>query len=214
MKTLERFFIYIATDTQSNPESESFPSTSKQKDFGLQLVDELKSLGVENARMDEYGYVMASIPANTAKKIPTVGFIAHMDTAPDLEGKCTNPQIFEKYDGSSIKLDKEGKFTLSPDDFPEMLQYKGQTLICTQGDTLLGADDKAGIAEILSAIEWLQEHPEVKHGNIRVGFNPDEEIGLGAHHFDVEKFGCDWAYTMDGGAEGELEFENFNAASA
>ena len=212
MNTLERFFKYIATDTQSNPESESFPSTSKQKDFGLQLVDELKSLGVENARMDEYGYVMASIPANTAKKIPTVGFIAHMDTAPDLEGKCTNPQIFEKYDGSAIQLDKEGKFTLSPDDFPEMLQYKGQTLICTQGDTLLGADDKAGITEIMNAVEHIMQHPEMEHGKIAIGFTPDEEIGCGVDHFDVAKFGADYAYTMDGGQIGELEYENFNAA--
>lgn len=212
MTTLERFFKYIAIDTQSDPESSTFPSTDKQKGFGKLLVEELKSLGVSNASMDEFGYVMASIPANTTKNIPSVGFIAHMDTAPDLNGKCVSPQVFENYDGSSIRLDDEGKFILSPEDFPEMLQYKGKTLICTKGDTLLGADDKAGITEIMNAVEYIMQHPEFEHGKIAIGFTPDEEIGCGVDHFDVKRFGADYAYTMDGGQIGELEYENFNAA--
>ena len=212
MDIKERFFRYIASDTQSDPESTSFPSTSKQKDFSITLVEELKSLGVENAFMDKFGYVMASIPANTAKQLPTVGFIAHVDTAPDICGKCTQPQVFEHYDGKDISLDAEGKFILSPKDFPEMLQYIGQTLVCTRGDTLLGADDKAGVTEIMCAVEYLMQHPEIEHGKIAIGFTPDEEIGCGVDHFDVKKFGADYAYTMDGGQIGELEYENFNAA--
>ncbi|MBO4281910.1 MAG: peptidase T [Bacteroidales bacterium] len=214
MKLKERFFKYIAVDTQSAPESATFPSTAKQKDFARTLVEELHALGVTNAAMDEYGYVMASIPANTKKTLPTIGFIAHMDTAPDLDGRCTRPQVVENYQGQTIPLDAEGKFKLSPEEFPEMLQYKGQTLICTSGDTLLGADDKAGITEIMCAVEHLLQHPEVEHGPIAIGFTPDEEIGCGVDHFDVEKFGADYAYTMDGGQIGELEYENFNAAGA
>ncbi len=214
MNIKERFFKYIAVDTQSDPESNTFPSTSKQKDFAVTLVEELKSLGLADAHMDEYGYVMASIPSNIPQKVPVVGFIAHMDTAPDIYGKCTDPQVFEHYDGKAISLDKEGKYILSPNDFPEMLQYKGQTLICTKGDTLLGADDKAGITEIMCAVEYLMQHPEIKHGKIAIGFTPDEEIGCGVDHFDVKAFGADFAYTMDGGQIGELEYENFNAAGA
>ena len=214
MDLKERFFKYIATDTQSDPDSTSFPSTSKQKDFALTLVSELKSLGVENAAMDEYGYVMASIPSNSSKNLPAIGFIAHMDTAPDLGGKCVNPQVINNYQGQTIPLDAEGKFRLSPEEFPEMLLYKGQTIICTSGDTLLGADDKAGITEIMCAVEHLLAHPEIEHGKILIGFTLDEEIGCGVDHFDVKRFGADYAYTMDGGQIGELEYENFNAAGA
>ena len=214
MNIKDRFLKYIAVDTQSDPDSSDFPSTARQKDFALTLVEELKSLGVEQAAMDEYGYVMAVIPSNTGKKVPAVGFIAHMDTAPDIGGKCTNPQVIDNYQGQTIPLDAEGNFKLSPEEFPEMLLYKGQTLICTSGDTLLGADDKAGITEIMCMVEHLMKHPEIEHGKILIGFTPDEEIGCGVDHFDVKKFGADYAYTMDGGQIGELEYENFNAAGA
>ena len=214
MTLKERFFKYIAIDTQSSPDAETFPSTEKQKQLSRLLVEELKAMGVTNAAMDDYGYVMATITSNSAKKLPVIGFIAHVDTAPDLDGKCVNPQVISNYQGQTIPLDAEGKFQLSPEEFPEMLLYQGQTLICTSGDTLLGADDKAGVAEIMCAVEYLMQHPEVEHGPIAIGFTPDEEIGCGVDHFDVQKFGADYAYTMDGGQIGELEYENFNAAGA
>ena len=214
MTLKERFFKYIAIDTQSSPDAETFPSTEKQKNLSRLLVDELKAMGVTNAAMDDYGYVMATIPSNCPEDLPVIGFIAHVDTAPDLDGRCTNPQVIENYQGQTIPLDKEGKFKLSPEEFPEMLLYKGQTLICTSGDTLLGADDKGGVTEIMCAVEYLMQHPEVKHGPIAISFTPDEEIGCGVDHFDVQKFGAKYAYTMDGGQIGELEYENFNAAGA
>ena len=182
--------------------------------FAKYLKSELESLGLEEITLDEHGYLFATLPANTDKEIPTIGFIAHMDTSPDMSGKDVTPRIVENYNGSEIVLDAEERVVLSPAQFPELLDHKGEDLIVTNGKTLLGADDKAGIAEIVSAMAYLKEHPEIKHGKIRIGFNPDEEIGEGAHKFDVEKFGCEWAYTMDGGEVGELEFENFNAAAA
>ncbi len=212
MDITERFLNYTKFDTQSSEESDSVPSTPKQLVFAEYLKKELEDEGLSNVEMDEKGYIYATLKANTKDDIPTIGFISHYDTSPDCSGADIRPSIVRAYDGSDILL-SEGIIS-SPKRFPELLKHVGEDLIVTDGHTLLGADDKAGIAEILSAVEWLQEHPEVKHGNIRVGFNPDEEIGLGAHHFDVEKFGCDWAYTMDGGAVGELEYENFNAASA
>ena len=212
-KLVDRFLKYVKFDTQSDELTNLTPSTPGQMVFAKELERELHAMGLSDISLDDNGYLFATLPANTDKPVPTVGFIAHMDTAPDMSGHDVKPRIV-KYEGEPIVLSEEPRIVLDPVQFPEMNDYKGQEFIVTSGDTLLGADDKAGIAEILSAVEWLQEHPEVKHGNIRVGFNPDEEIGLGAHHFDVEKFGCDWAYTMDGGAVGELEFENFNAASA
>ena len=182
--------------------------------FPKYMKSELESLGLEETTLDEHGYLFATLPANTDKEIPTIGFIAHMDTSPDMSGKDVTPRIVENYNGSEIVLDAEERVVLSPAQFPELLDHKGEDLIVTNGKTLLGADDKAGIAEIVSAMAYLKEHPEIKHGKIRIGFNPDEEIGEGAHKFDVEKFGCEWAYTMDGGEVGELEFENFNAAAA
>ena len=182
--------------------------------FAKYLKSELESLGLEEITLDEHGYLFATLPANTDKEIPTIGFIAHMDTSPDMSGKDVTPRIVENYNGSEIVLDAEERVVLSPAQFPELLDHKGEDLIVTNGKTLLGADDKAGIAEIVSAMAYLKEHQEIKHGKIRIGFNPDEEIGEGAHKFDVEKFGCEWAYTMDGGEVGELEFENFNAAAA
>ena len=214
MTLVERFLKYVCFDTQSNEETGNTPSTPGQMTFARYLRDELESLGLEEVTLDDNGYLFASLPANTDKPIPTIGFIAHLDTSPDMSGKNIRPRIIKNYDGTDIVLCADEQIILSPSRFPELLSHKGEDLIVTDGRTLLGADDKAGIAEIVSAIVWLQEHPEVKHGKIRVGFNPDEEIGLGAHKFDVEKFGCDWAYTMDGGEVGELEFENFNAASA
>ncbi len=214
MSTLvDRFLKYVKFDTQSDELTNLTPSTPGQMVFAKELERELHAMGLSDISLDDNGYLFATLPANTDKAVPTIGFIAHMDTAPDMSGHDVKPRIV-KYEGEPIVLSEEPRIVLDPEQFPEMNDYKGQEFIVTSGDTLLGADDKAGIAEILSAVEWLQEHPEVKHGNIRVGFNPDEEIGLGAHHFDVEKFGCDWAYTMDGGAVGELEYENFNAASA
>ncbi|GAE19895.1 tripeptide aminopeptidase [Bacteroides pyogenes DSM 20611 = JCM 6294] len=182
--------------------------------FAEYLKAELEALGLEEITLDEHGYLFATLPSNVEKEVPVIGFISHMDTSPDMTGKDVSPRIVENYDGTDIALSAEGNIVLSPAQFPELLAHKGEDLIVTDGKTLLGADDKAGIAEIISAMEFLKEHPEIKHGKIRVGFNPDEEIGLGAHKFDVEKFGCEWAYTMDGGEVGELEFENFNAASA
>ena len=205
---------YVSFDTQSSEETGVTPSTPGQMVFARYLKEELESMGLEEITLDENGYLFATLPANTDKPLPTVGFIAHMDTSPDMSGKNVSPRKVENYDGKDIVLCAEENIVLSPSQFPELLDHKGEDLLVTDGKTLLGADDKAGIAEIVSAVAYLQEHPEIKHGKIRVGFNPDEEIGLGAHKFDVQKFGCDWAYTMDGGEVGELEFENFNAASA
>ncbi len=214
MALVERFLKYVSFDTQSSEETEVTPSTPGQMVFAKYLKEELESIGLEDITLDEHGYLFATLPANIDKPVPTIGFIAHMDTSPDMSGKDVSPRIVQNYDGSDIVLCAEENVILSPSQFPELLDHKGEDLIVTNGKTLLGADDKAGIAEIVSAIVYLKEHPEIKHGKIRIGFNPDEEIGLGAHKFDVEKFGCDWAYTMDGGEVGELEFENFNAASA
>ena len=204
---------YVSVDTQSNPESESQPSAAKELDLLKMLKDELEAMGVE-AELDEYGYVMATIPSNCGKDVPAVGFIAHVDTAPDASGKDIKPQIIKDYDGGDIALKGVEGLYLKVEDFPEMKDYEGQTLITTDGTTLLGADDKAGVAEIMDAVQYIIEHPELKHGKICIGFTPDEEIGRGVVKFDVEKFGADYAYTMDGGAVGELEYENFNAASA
>ena len=214
MTLVERFLKYVSFDTQSSEETRLTPSTPGQMVFAKYLKSELESLGLEEITLDEYGYLFATLPANTEKEVPTIGFIAHMDTSPDMSGKDITPRIVENYNGSDIVLNAEDRVILSPARFPELLTHKGEDLIVTNGKTLLGADDKAGIAEIVSAVAYLKEHPEIKHGKIRIGFNPDEEIGEGAHKFDVEKFGCEWAYTMDGGEVGELEYENFNAAAA
>lgn len=214
MSLVERFLKYVSFDTQSSEETGLTPSTPGQMTFAEYLKSELESLGLEEISLDENGYLFATLPANVDKELPVVGFIAHMDTSPDMSGKDVKPRTVTNYDGTDIVLCTEENIVLSPSRFPELLDHKGEDLIVTDGKTLLGADDKAGIAEIVSAVVYLQQHPEIKHGKIRIGFNPDEEIGLGAHKFDVEKFGCDWAYTMDGGEVGELEFENFNAASA
>ena len=214
MNVVDRFLNYVKFDTQSDELTNLTPSTPGQMIFAQALEKELQSMGLENISLDENGYLMATLPGNIDKKVPTVGFIAHLDTSPDMSGRHVNPRIVKAYEGGDIVLDKDSNVVLSPADFPELCEYKGQDLIVTDGKTLLGADDKAGIAEIITAVEYLQAHPEIKHGDIRIAFNPDEEIGLGAHKFDVERFGADWAYTMDGGAIGELEFENFNAASA
>lgn len=208
----KRFLKYVSFDTQSSDSSETTPSTPKQMIFAEYLRDELINIGLQDVELDANGYLYATLPSNTDKPVPTIGFIAHMDTSPDCSGKDVKPRIIEKYDGTDIVL-SEGIIT-SPKKFPELLQHIGEDLIVTDGHTLLGADDKAGIAEIVQAMVYLMEHPEIIHGTIRVGFNPDEEIGLGAHKFDVEKFGCQFAYTMDGSEVGEIEFENFNAASA
>lgn len=214
MTLIERFLKYVSFDTQSNEESGVTPSTPGQMVFAKFLKEELESLGLEEVTLDENGYLFATLPANTDKPVPTIGFIAHMDTSPDMSDKDVKPRIVPDYDGKDITLCAEENIILSTAQFPELLDHKGEDLIVTDGKTLLGADDKAGIAEIVSAMVYLKEHPEIKHGKIRVGFNPDEEIGMGAHKFDVAQFGCEWAYTMDGGEVGELEFENFNAASA
>lgn len=211
---VKHFLKYVSFDTQSDEESGITPSTPGQMSFARYLKEELSMLGLEDISLDDNGYLFATLPANTNKEIPVIGFIAHMDTSPDMSGKNVSPRIVKNYDGGDIMLCKEDNIVLSPSQFPELLEHRGEDLIVTDGKTLLGADDKAGIAEIISAIEYLKQHPEIKHGKIRIGFNPDEEIGLGAHKFDVKAFGCDWAYTMDGGEVGELEFENFNAASA
>ena len=212
-KILDRFLRYVSVDTQSNEESETQPSAAKEWNLLKMLEAELKALEVE-VTLDEYGYVMATIPSNLNKDVPAVGFIAHVDTAPDASGANVKPQIIENYDGGDIDLKGVPGLQLKPSEFPEMLHYVGQTLITTDGTTLLGADDKAGVAEIMTAVQYLVEHPEVKHGKICIGFTPDEEIGRGVVKFDVPRFGADFAYTMDGGEVGELEFENFNAASA
>ena len=211
---LARFLEYVKIDTQSNPYSKSTPSTEKQLNLAKKLVTELHAIGMDEVSIDANGYIMATLPSNIEKDVPTIGFIAHMDTTPDFPGKNVSPQIVENYDGEDIVLNQKKNIVLSPEYFPEISQYKGQTIITTDGTTLLGADDKAGVAEIITAMEYLRQHPEIKHGKIRVGFTPDEEIGRGAHKFDVKKFGAEWAYTMDGSQIGELEFENFNAASA
>ena len=212
-KILDRFLRYVAVDTQSDPESETQPSAAKELDLLKMLCEELKAMGLE-AELDQYGYVMATIPSNCDKEIPAVGFIAHVDTAPDASGADIKPQIIADYDGSDIPLKGVEGLSLKVSDFPELLDYKGQTIITTDGTTLLGADDKAGVAEIMNAVQYIIEHPEFKHGEIKIGFTPDEEIGRGVVKFDVEKFGARYAYTMDGGAVGELEYENFNAAGA
>ena len=212
MDITERFLNYTKFDTQSSEESDSVPSTPKQLVFAEYLKKELEDEGLSNVEMDEKGYIYATLKANTKDDIPTIGFISHYDTSPDCSGADIKPSIVRAYDGSDILL-SEGIIS-SPKRFPELLKHVGEDLIVTDGHTLLGADDKAGIAEIVQAMCYLRDHPEIRHGNIRIAFNPDEEIGMGAHHFDVEKFGCEWAYTMDGGDVGELEFENFNAASA
>jgi tripeptide aminopeptidase len=211
---IERFISYVTIDTESDPNSQTTPSTEKQWQLANKLFEELKSIGMSDVSIDENAYVMATLPSNIDKKVPTIGFISHFDTSPDFTGANVKPQIIENYNGKDIILNTEKQIILSPDYFDDLLKYKGQTLITTDGTTLLGADDKAGITEIVSAMEYLINHPEVKHGTIKVCFTPDEEIGRGAHKFDVEKFGADWAYTMDGSEIGELEYENFNAAGA
>jgi tripeptide aminopeptidase len=210
----KRFISYVTVDTESDPESDTTPSTLKQWDLANILVAELKLIGMSDVSIDDNAYIMATLPSNVNHKVPTIGFVSHFDTTPDFTGANVNPQVIENYDGKDIVLNAVENIILSPDYFEDLLLYKGQTLITTDGTTLLGADDKAGITEIISAMEYLINHPEIKHGNIKVGFTPDEEIGRGAHKFDVKKFGADWAYTMDGSQIGELEYENFNAAGA
>lgn len=211
---LERFLRYVKIDTQSEFAIDKIPSTNKQFILANQIVEELKSIGMEEVEIDDHCYVMATLPANLNKSLPTIGFIAHMDTAPDFTAKRVTPQIWRNYDGGDIVLNKTENTILKVADFPEIAKYKGQTIITTDGTTLLGADDKAGLAEIVTAMEYLIQHPEIEHGKIRICFTPDEEVGRGVDLFDVEKFGADWAYTMDGGEVGRLEYENFNAAYA
>lgn len=211
---IDRFISYVTIDTESDPNSQTTPSTEKQWNLANKLVEELKSIGLKDVTIDDKAYIMATLPSNVEHEVPTIGFVSHFDTSPDFSGANVKPQIIENYDGKDIVLNAEKNIVLSPNYFKDLLQYKGQTIITTDGTTLLGADDKAGITEIVSAMEYLIQHPEIKHGKIRVGFTPDEEIGRGAHHFDVEKFGAQWAYTMDGSQIGELEYENFNAAGA
>ncbi|WP_347925020.1 peptidase T [Pontimicrobium sp. SW4] len=209
---INRFIGYVKIDTESDPKSSTTPSTKKQWDLANKLYEELIAIGMTDVTIDENAYIMATLPSNVNHDVPTIGFISHFDTSPDFTGANVNPQIIENYDGEDIILNANENIILSPDYFEDLLLYKGQTLISTDGTTLLGADDKAGICEIVSAMEYLIQHPEIKHGDIKVGFTPDEEIGRGAHKFDVKKFGADWAYTMDGSQVGELEYENFNAA--
>ncbi len=211
---IDRFVGYVTVDTESDPASNTTPSTEKQWDLANALAEELKRIGMQEVTIDENAYIMATLPSNIDEEVPVVGFISHFDTSPDFTGANVKPQFVENYDGGDIVLNETKNIVLSPKEFDDLLLYKGKTLITTDGTTLLGADDKAGIAEIISAMEYLIQNPEIKHGKIRVGFTPDEEIGRGAHKFDVEKFGADWAYTMDGSQVGELEYENFNAASA
>jgi len=211
---INRFISYVTVDTESDPESDTTPSSVKQWDLANALVEELEQIGMQDVTIDQNAYIMATLPSNVDHKVPTIGFVSHFDTTPDFTGANVKPQIIENYDGKDIILNEAENIVLSPSYFEDLLLYKGQTLITTDGTTLLGADDKAGIAEIISAMEYLIQHPELKHGTIRVGFTPDEEIGRGAHKFDVAKFGADWAYTMDGSQIGELEYENFNAAGA
>ncbi len=214
MNLVDRFLNYVKFDTQSDELTNMTPSTPGQMVFAEFLKSELEKIGLQDITLDENGYLMATLPANIDSEVPTIGFIAHLDTSPDMSGRHVNPRIVQNYPGGDIVLNQAEGTILSPSDFPELNDYIGKDIIVTDGTTLLGADDKAGIAEIISAVEYLKDHPEIKHGKIRIAFNPDEEIGLGAHKFDVELFGADWAYTMDGGAIGELEFENFNAAVA
>ena len=211
---IDRFISYVTVDTESDSNSETTPSTAKQWVLANQLVEELKKIGMQDVTIDDKSYIMATLPSNVDHEVPTIGFVSHFDTTPDFTGANVKPQIIPNYDGKDIVLNAEQNIVLSPSYFKDLLQYKGQTLITTDGTTLLGADDKAGITEIVTAMEFLINNPELKHGKIRVGFTPDEEIGRGAHHFDVAKFGADWAYTMDGSQVGELEYENFNAAGA
>mgnify|MGYP000194302632 CR=1 FL=1 len=211
---IERFIKYVTIDTESDPNNPAFPSTENQWDLANVLVEDLKVIGMQDISLDENCYIMATLPSNVSYNVPIIGFVSHMDTSPDFTGKNVKPQITENYQGNDIILNKEKNIILSPDYFEDLLQYKGQTIITTDGTTLLGADDKAGITEIVTAMEYLIQHPEIKHGTIRICFTPDEEVGKGAHLFDVEKFGAEWAYTMDGSQIGELEYENFNAASA
>lgn len=211
---IDRFISYVTIDTESDPNSQTTPSTQKQWDLANKLVEELKTIGLQDVTIDDKAYIMATLPGNVDHEVPVIGFVSHFDTSPDFSGANVKPQIIENYDGKDIVLNAEKNIVLSPNYFKDLLQYKGQTIITTDGTTLLGADDKAGITEIVSAMEYLIQHPEIKHGKIRIGFTPDEEIGRGAHHFDVEKFGAQWAYTMDGSQIGELEYENFNAAGA
>ena len=211
---IDRFISYVTIDTESDPNSKTTPSTEKQWNLANKLVEELKTIGLTEVTIDDKAYIMATLPSNVDHEVPTIGFVSHFDTSPDFSGANVKPQIVENYDGKDIVLNAEKNIILSPDYFKDLLQYKGQTIITTDGTTLLGADDNAGITEIVSAMEYLIQHPEIKHGKIRIGFTPDEEIGRGAHHFDVEKFGAQWAYTMDGSQIGELEYENFNAAGA
>ena len=214
MQLVERFLEYVKFDTQSDENTNLTPSTPGQMVFANYLKGELEKMGLSEITLDDNGYLMATLPANTTRQVPTVGFIAHLDTSPDMSGHNVKPRIVKNYDGNDITLNADNGTVLSPTQFPELKHYIGQDLIVTDGNTLLGADDKAGIAEIVSAVAYLQEHPEIKHGKMRIAFNPDEEIGLGAHKFNVEQFGADFAYTMDGSETGELEFENFNAAVA
>lgn len=211
---IERFIKYVTIDTESDPNNPAFPSTENQWDLANVLVEDLKVIGMQDIHLDKNCYIMATLPSNVSHNVPIIGFVSHMDTSPDFTGKNVKPQIIENYQGNDIILNKEKNIILSPDYFEDLLQYKGQTIITTDGTTLLGADDKAGITEIVTAMEYLIQHPEIKHGTIRICFTPDEEVGKGAHLFDVEKFGAEWAYTMDGSQIGELEYENFNAASA
>jgi tripeptide aminopeptidase len=215
-KILERFLRYISVDTASDPESSSQPSSAKQLDLSRMLLKELKEMGITDVSLDEFGYVMATIPSNlpAGKKVPVIGFIAHVDSAPDAPGKGVNPQIIKNYNGEDIVINSEKNMVMKVEEFPELLKYKGQTIITTDGNTLLAADDKAGIAEIMSAAEYIMSNPQFLHGEIKIGFTPDEEIGRGVDKFDVNRFGADYAYTLDGGEIGELEYENFNAASA
>jgi tripeptide aminopeptidase len=211
---LDRFLRYVKVDTQSKVGVDKIPSTDKQFILSNQIVEELKKIGLSDVEIDEHCYIMATLPANTDKKIPTIGFVAHVDTSPDFTATGCAPKVWENYDGSDLMLNEKEGIALRPEEFPEMLQFKGQTLITTDGMTLLGADDKAGVTEIVSAMEYLIQHPEIKHGKIRICFTPDEEVGRGADLFDVKKFGAEWAYTMDGSIPGEIEYENFNAAYA
>lgn len=213
-KLIDRFTSYVIIDTQSDSSSDTTPSTSKQWDLALKLAEELKQIGMQEVEIDDNAYIMATLPANVSHEVPVIGFISHFDTSPDFTGNNVNPQIIEEYNGQDIVLNEELNIVLSPDYFEDLRLYKGQTLITTDGTTLLGADDKAGITEIITAMEYLINNPHIPHGIIKVGFTPDEEIGRGAHKFNVEKFGAEWAYTMDGSQVGELEFENFNAAGA
>ncbi|PQJ23322.1 peptidase T [Tenacibaculum sp. SG-28] len=211
---INRFIKYVTVDTESDPNNPNFPSSENQWDLARILEKELKEIGMEDVELDENCYIMATLPSTISHEVPTIGFVAHMDTSPDFTGANVKPQIHKNYDGKDIVLNKEENIVLSPNYFEDLLQYKGQTIITTDGTTLLGADDKAGVTEIVSAMEYLIQHPEIKHGKIRICFTPDEEVGKGAHKFDVAKFGADWAYTMDGSQIGELEYENFNAAGA